>query len=125
MIDMNLKEKKILERLKASTDAWNCGDLRGHLEFNDASVTSMTKDGPRTGVAPIEEAFRAAYFNESRTRPALSLEQVVIRFLGDESALMTGRYVLVGDGTPEQAGWFTLVWCLGPGGWMVVHDHSS
>jgi len=122
---MNKEEQAILAALHASTEAWNRGDLCGHLAIDDESVTSMTKSGPRQGVAPIEEAFRAAYFSEGQLRPMLKLEQIASRILSQDSAIVTGRYALYGAGQSEQAGWFTLVWLLTPSGWKVVHDHSS
>jgi len=41
--------EKMLAALQASEDAWNRGDLKGHLAIYDESVTAMTKNGPRPG----------------------------------------------------------------------------
>jgi len=117
--------EKILSALQASEDAWNRGDLKGHLAIYDESVTAMTRSGPRPGIAPIETAFTKAYFRDGRPKQHLRTEQIVIRRLSPESALMTGRFVLSGGGEPEQSGWFTLVWQRTASGWKVVHDHSS
>lgn len=111
--------------LKASADAWNAGNLSGHLEIYDASVTAMTKNGPRPTVAAIEASFRSTYFRDGKPKQALRMENVAIRSLARDAALMTGRFVLSGGGEPEQSGWFTLVWVRTPAGWKVVHDHTS
>ena len=115
----------ILQAQAASVAAWNRGDLPAHLAIYDPSVTMMTGSGPRQGVAPIEAAFRSNYFKNETSRPALRTEQVALRHLTADSALMTGRYVLSGVDAPEMTGWFTLVWLRTEAGWRAVHDHSS
>lgn len=118
-------EAQMRAALAESAAAWNRGDLRGHLAIYDESVTAMTKSGPRPGIAPIEAAFLRSYFRDGKPKQALRLENVAVRKLSAESALMTGRFLLSGGGEPEQSGWFTLVWLRTPSGWKVVHDHSS
>jgi len=117
--------EQMLGALRASEDAWNRGDLKGHLAIYDDSVTAMTKSGPRPGIAPIEAAFDKTYFRDGRPKQQLRTEQVSVRMLSSESALMTGRFVLSGGGEPEQSGWFTLVWLRTASGWRVVQDHTS
>jgi uncharacterized protein (TIGR02246 family) len=109
----------------ASADAWNRGDLKGHVAIYVDSVTFMTRNGPRPGVAAVEQSFAATYFRDGQPKQQLRFEQVTIRRLDRNSALETGRFVLSGGGEPEQSGWFTLVWVRTEGGWKAVHDHSS
>lgn len=111
--------------LNASADAWNEGNLSGHLAIYDESVTTMTKNGPRPTVAAIESSFRATYFRDGKPKQSLRMESVAIRSLARDAALMTGRFVLSGGGEPEQSGWFTLIWVRTAAGWKVVHDHTS
>lgn len=118
-------EARIRELTRASADAWNRGDLKGHLAFYVDSVTFMTRTGPRPGVAAIEESFTRNYFRDGRPKQTLSFEQVTVRPLGRDAALETGRFVLSGGGEAEQSGWFTLVWVRTAEGWKAVHDHSS
>ncbi len=118
-------EAQILGVLNASTEAWNRGSLTGHLAIYDPSVTAMTKQGPRAGVTPIYEAFSRSYFRDGKPKQHLRTEEVAIRMLSAEAALMTGRFVLSGGEEKEQSGWFTLVWKRTPAGWRVVHDHTS
>ncbi len=118
-------EAAIQRALQGSADAWNAADLRGHLGIYVDSVTFMTRNGPRPGVAPIEQAFSQTYWRDGRPIQNLRFEQAVVRPLASGAALQTGRFVLSGGGEPEQSGWFTLVWVRTPAGWRVVHDHSS
>lgn len=121
----SLERAEILGRLRASAEAWNDADLRGHLAIYVDTVTFMTATGPRPGVAPVEEAFSRSYWRDGRPIQRLSFEQVVVRPLSPDAALQTGRFVLSGGGEPERSGWFTLVWIRTADGWRAVHDHSS
>ena len=118
-------EEALRRLLRESADAFNAGDLPGHLADYDESVTFMTRNGPRPGVAPIEEAFRERYFKDGRPKQQLRFENESVRLLADDVALVTGRYILSGGSEPEQSGWFTTVWKRTAAGWKVVHDHSS
>ncbi len=121
-----LDDHRLLKaELDASVAGWNEGDLRRHLGLYEESITFMTKQGPRPGIAPIETAFRAKYFNGDKPKQALRMEKVAIRSLSPDSALMTGNFILSGGGEPDQTGWFTLVWQRTANGWKAVHDHSS
>ena len=116
---------QMLAALSASAESWNRADLKGHLAIYDPTVTSMGKNGPRLGVAAIESAFNEAYFKDGKPKQNLRMEQVTVRPLATDSALMTGRFVLFGGDLPEKSGWFTLIWLRTAAGWKVVHDHSS
>lgn len=118
-------EAQIRAAMKASAEAWNQGDLKGHLSIYVEDVTFMTSNGPRPGVAPLEESFSKKYFKDGRPKQTLGFEQIVVRPLGPDAALATGRFVLSGGNEPEQSGWFSLVWMRTPQGWKVIHDHSS
>lgn len=123
--DWNTDEAALMRLLQQSADAFNRGDLPGHLGSYDESVTFMTKNGPRPGVAPIEQAFREAYFSDGKPKQALRFERMAARRLGPDVALVTGRYILSGGTEPDQTGWFTTIWTRTARGWKVVHDHSS
>ncbi|MBW3629443.1 MAG: DUF3225 domain-containing protein [Gemmatimonadetes bacterium] len=118
-------EARIRAATFASAEAWNRGDLKGHLSLYVDTVTFMTPEGPRPGVAAIEESFTRTYFRDGRPKQQLRFEQTVVRPLGRDAALETGRFILSGGGEPERSGWFTLVWVRTPQGWKAVHDHSS
>ena len=118
-------EAQIREACRASTEAWNQGDLKGHLAIYAEDMTFMTGSGPRPGVQPLEESFAKKYFRDGKPKQTLRFEQIAVRPLGPDAALETGRFVLTGGGEEEKSGWFTLVWVRTPRGWRVVHDHSS
>lgn len=66
-----------------------------------------------------------AYFVDGKPKQRLRTENLRARALSEQSALVTGRFVLSGGTEPEQSGWFTLVWIHTVAGWRVVHDHTS
>lgn len=118
-------EAEIRAMVQASMDAFNRGDLSGHLAIYDPAVTFMTANGPRPGVAPIEASFREHYFRDGLPKQKLSFEQVAARSLAPDAALVTGQFLLSGGEEKDQSGWFTLVWLRTPAGWKAIHDHSS
>jgi len=123
--DWAADEAQIRQSLADSVDAFNRGDLKGHLALYDEDVTFMTKEGPRPGIEPIEKAFREHYFKDGQPIQQLRFEQLAVRQLNDGAAIATARWALAGGGKPEQSGWFTLVWLRTAAGWRAVHDHSS
>ena len=123
--DWAADEAAIRQHIADSALAFNRGDLPRHLAIYDESVTFMTKDGPRPGVAAIEKAFRETYFRDGAAIQQLRFETLAVRPLGPDAALATARWVLSGGDKAQQSGWFTLAWLRTPAGWRVVHDHSS
>jgi ketosteroid isomerase-like protein len=121
----NTDQAALMKLLQESAEAFNRGDLTGHLESYASSVTFMTKNGPRPGVVAIEKAFREAYFKDGKPKQRLRFEQIAARRLSGDVALVTGRFILAGGADPDQTGWFTTIWMRTARGWKVVHDHSS
>ncbi len=120
-----LDESEIRRMLEASAQAFNRGDLAGHVAIYDESVRVMTKSGPRPGIAPIEKTFRESYFHEGKPKQQLRIEELTVRPLAADVALTTAKFVLTGGAEENRMGWFTLVWVRTPAGWRAVHDHSS
>lgn len=115
----------IAAALQRSAEAWNRADMQGHLAIYVDSVTFMTGNGPRPGVAPIAEGFSRSLWRDGRPKQDLRFERTTIRPLGADAALATGRFILSGGGEADNSGWFTLVWVRTAEGWRAVHDHSS
>jgi uncharacterized protein (TIGR02246 family) len=123
--DWSADEARIEALSQASADAWNKGDLKGHLAIYTDDMTFMTRNGPRPGVAPLEKSFAEKYFKDGKPKQTLRFDNRTLRRLGPDAALETGRFTLTGGGEPDQSGWFTLVWVRTAEGWRVIHDHSS
>jgi ketosteroid isomerase-like protein len=116
---------EIQTMLDESASAWNRGDLDGHLADNADSISFMTRNGPIVGKAKTADALRRSFFKDGKPIQQLRFEQVTIRPLGDDHALVVGRFILDGGGQPEHSGWFSTIWERQAAGWRVIHDHSS
>jgi ketosteroid isomerase-like protein len=116
---------EIQTMLDQSATAWNRGDLDGHLADNADSISFMTRKGPIVGKAKTADALRRSFFKDGKPIQQLRFEQVTIRPLGDDHALVVGRFILDGGGQPEHSGWFSTIWERQAAGWRVIHDHSS
>ncbi len=119
----------IVATLEASAEAWNRGDLDGFLKpyLDSSETTFMTARGVIHGLDTIRARYRAGYFKSGGPPQLLRFGDISVRDLGPDHALMTGRYRLTdrATGAPADSGNFTLVWRRTPGGWKIIHDHSS
>lgn len=106
--------------LAASVAAWNRGDLDGHVATYADSGTGGPPIGPG-GRARARASLRR-YF--AAPRPWRGVDSLVVRALGADHVLATGRYRRDGRGEPE-TGWFTEVWQRTGVGRRIVHEHSS
>ena len=116
--------EEILTQLKATPAYWNSGDLDRFVAPYDSAATFMTGTGP-IGREEMRAHYRSKYFASGHPDQQLGFEQLTVRSLGADYALVTGRFVLSGGGKPELSGWFSLVWHRTPEGWKILHDHSS
>jgi ketosteroid isomerase-like protein len=110
--------------LEATASAWNRGDLDAFVAPYADNSTYMTAAGP-IGRDAMRARYASKYFTGGRPDQHVRFDQVVVRPLGADHALMTGRYTLSGGNLPEKSGWFSLVWTHTPGGWRILHDHSG
>lgn len=107
------------------SDAWNAGNLAGHVAPYADSATMMTTNGLIVGRDTIAAHLRRGYWKNGKPGQQLRFEDLVVRSLGADYALSTGRFVLFGGGKPEASGHFSLVWQRIDGRWRIIHDHSS
>jgi uncharacterized protein (TIGR02246 family) len=106
-------------------DAWNAGDMPGHVAPYADSATMMTGRGPAGGRERIAEMLTRAFWQDGRPLQQLRFEQVLVRPLGADGAVVTGRFILSGGERAEASGWFTTAWERTADGWRIVHDHSG
>jgi hypothetical protein len=81
--------------------------------------------GPVIGRERIRASLLRSFWRDGQPVQQLRYEQVRVRPISTEHALMTGRFILSGAGQPDRSGWFTLVWEWQNGRWRIIHDHSS
>ena len=110
--------------LQATAAAWNGGDIDGFMAPYAPAATYMTAAG-LIGVDAMRARYLAKYFTGAKPDQQLRFDQLEVRALGTDHALMTGRFTLAGGGKPDQTGRFSLTWMRAPAGWRILHDHSS
>ena len=117
-------EKAIRATLQMTADGWNKGELGIYLSAYTKEATEMRSTGPAGGVEAIEETMKNGFWKTGKPLQMLRFENVVVRMLGKKNALVTGQYILSGNGMPDRTGWYTTVWTKTKDGWRMIHDHS-
>jgi uncharacterized protein (TIGR02246 family) len=111
--------------LTDSAEAWNNGDLAGHIRPYADAATFMGGDGPIQGRERVGDSLARSFWRDGKPKQKLSFDRVEVRPLGDRHALSTGHFLLTGGGEADRSGWFSLTWEKGESGWQILHDHSS
>jgi uncharacterized protein (TIGR02246 family) len=117
-------EEQIKAVIKYTALGWNTGDLSKYLYAYVPAATEMLSTGPAGGVEAIEKTMKEGFWKTGRPVQQLRYENLVVRMLGKENALVTGQYILSGANKPDRTGWFTTVWTKTKRGWRMIHDHS-
>ena len=117
-------ESQIRALFETTAVGWNEGNLEKYLSVYTPDATEMLATGPAGGVEAIEKTMKEGFWKTGRPIQNLRYENVVVRMLGKEGALVTGKYVLSGADRPDRTGWFTSVWQKTKNGWRMIHDHS-
>jgi uncharacterized protein (TIGR02246 family) len=117
-------EQQIKAVFQVTADGWNSGDLSKYLSAYVPDATEMLSTGPAGGVGAIEKTMRDGFWKTGRPIQQLRYENIVVRMLGKDNALVTGQYILSGADKPDRKGWFTTIWVKTKAGWRMMHDHS-
>ena len=118
-------EQALRGAFQVAEETWNRADLAGHVAMYADSATFMTGRGPIVGRDRIAEVLRRGLWTDGKPNQQLAFHDLVVRPLGADHAMVTGRFVLAGGGKAEQTGRFSTVWRRTPAGWRMIHDHSS
>ena len=121
---MSKAEREIRAALNSTAEGWNAGDLSKYLAVYTKDATEMLSTGPKGGVEVIEDTMKRGFWKSGRPEQTLRYENILVRMLGKDGAVVTGQYVLTGAGKPDRSGWFTTAWIKTKDGWRMMHDHS-
>lgn len=127
MIAQPAQERAAIQRvLDEQAAAWNKGDLpgfmKGYLESEDLSFYSGNKK--TKGWKATLERYRKTYQADGKEMGKLSFKELSVELLGDDHALVRGRYHLQLK-SEMPTGIFTLILRKTPAGWRIIHDHTS
>ena len=118
------KEAAIIAAMNNSANDWNKGDLGSFMKMYTESSTMMMPTGP-VGVVAIKELYEKKYFNGKMPKQNLYYDEMKVTLLGENYALLTGRFTLTGNNLPERSGRYSLVMVYTKDGWKILHDHSG
>jgi uncharacterized protein (TIGR02246 family) len=106
---------------------WNKGDLDAFLEgyWNSPDVVFQSGGDRNVGFEAMRDRYRKRYKAEGKAMGRVSFTDVEIQPLGPDSAFVRGRWGLTLPDGKKPGGLFTLIFRKLPGGWKIVHDHTS
>jgi ketosteroid isomerase-like protein len=125
-------EEGIKHVLVSQVEAWNHGKLEGFMQgyWQSPDLTFFSGATVTRGWEPTLMRYRQRYQAEGKEMGKLEFQGLNIDVLSRRSAVVTGRWQLTlsTSKTPDGKqphGLFTLVFKRLPGGWKIVHDHTS
>jgi ketosteroid isomerase-like protein len=125
-------EEGIKRVLLSQVEAWNHGKLEGFMQgyWRSPDLTFFSGATVTRGWEPTLQRYRQRYQAEGKEMGKLEFQELNIDLLSRKSAVVTGKWQLTMSAgkTPEGKqphGLFTLVFKRLPGGWKIVHDHTS
>jgi hypothetical protein len=122
--DTTAARQTIISLMDSSANQWNNGNLEAFMDIYDPTATMMMPSGP-VNLRAIDALYRKKYFLNGKPIQNLRYAEMVVSFLGSGYALLTGEFVLYGNGIAERTGRFSLVMILTKKGWKIYHDHSG
>ena len=120
-------EAAVRQLLDTQAAAWNRGDLEGYMSgyWNSGELTFFSGATETGGWKPTLERYRQHYKKTGSQMGHLDFSNIRFEALGEEAALVRGRWRLKTANGPTRTGLFTLILRRFPEGWRIVHDHSS
>ena len=120
-------ETAVRQLLDTQAAAWNRGDLEGYMSgyWNSGELTFSSGATESGGWKPTLERYRQHYKKAGSQMGHLDFSNIRFEALGEEAALVRGRWRLKTANGQTRTGLFTLMLRRFPEGWRIVHDHSS
>jgi ketosteroid isomerase-like protein len=107
------------------TAAWNRGDVVEFMKgyWNSPGVSFAGSSGLMRGYQTVLDHYKKSY-PDQKTMGHLDFSDLEIRMLGNNAALVIGRWHLKRE-SDEVGGIFSLTFEKFPEGWKIIHDHTS
>lgn len=106
---------------------WNRKDLDGFLTgyWDSPDVVFQSGADRSRGFAAMRDRYRRNYQAEGKAMGTLAFTDIEVEPLALGIALARGRWALTKPDGSHPHGLFTLILRRLPGGWKIVHDHTS
>ena len=119
--------KAIEHVLRVQQEAWNRHDLEGFMKgyWNSPELTFFSGAKEHDGWQATIERYLATYNSPGHEMGKLEFSGLRVVVLSQDSAFVRGSWKLTMSDGKTPRGLFTLVFRKFPGGWKIVHDHTS
>jgi beta-aspartyl-peptidase (threonine type) len=106
---------------------WNRGDLDAFLRgyWNSPKVVFQSGGQRLDGFEAMRQRYHKRYREKGKAMGRLAFSALEIEPLGREAVLARGQWRLTMPDGARPGGLFTLIFRRLPGGWKIVHDHTS
>ena len=120
-------EEGVKHMLVSQLEAWNQHRLEGFMQgyWRSPDLTFFSGASVTKGWEPTLQRYRQRYQSEGKEMGQLEFQDLNIDILGRKSAVVTGSWQLTMSDGSKPHGLFTLIVKRMPGGWRIVHDHTS
>jgi ketosteroid isomerase-like protein len=121
-------EQGIKHVLVSQVEAWNQGKLEAYMDgyWHSPDLTFFSGATVTKGWEPTLERYRQRYQSSGKEMGHLEFQDLNIDLLSRRSAVVTGKWQLTMSDGKTPHGLFTLILKrIPPGGWKIVHDHTS
>jgi ketosteroid isomerase-like protein len=115
----------ITKIMKDQEVAWNKGDIDGFMGsyWNDDSLKFIGKSGITFGWKNTLANYKKSYPDKA-TMGILSFSIITVEKLSETSCYVIGKWNLKRE-KGDVGGYYTLLWKLIDGKWLIVNDHTS
>ncbi|MGA7216893.1 MAG: DUF4440 domain-containing protein [Candidatus Sulfotelmatobacter sp.] len=121
-------EARAVERvLREQQKAWNRHDLEGFMAgyWNSPELTFFSEGKEQNGWQATLDRYLATYGSPGHEMGKLEFSGLRVEVLSQDSAFVRGAWKLTMTNGKTPHGLFTLVFRKFPGGWKIIHDHTS
>ncbi len=116
----------INQKMSEQETCWNTGDLECFMQhyWHSDSLLFIGKSGLTYGWQPTLDNYINGYPNKS-AMGKLTFTNEVKEFIDIETVQVVGQWELQRDSLDNIGGYYSLLWKIKNGEWVIVSDHSS
>ncbi len=116
----------INEKMFEQELCWNKGDLECFMQhyWHSDSLMFIGKSGLTYGWQPTLDNYISGYPDKS-AMGKLTFTNEVKEFIDTETVQVIGQWELKRDSLENLGGYYSLLWKIKKGEWVIVSDHSS
>ena len=116
----------INQKMSEQETCWNTGDLECFMQhyWHSDSLLFIGKSGLTYGWQPTLDNYISSYPDKS-AMGNLTFTNEVKEFIDMETVQVIGQWELERDSLENLGGYYSLLWKIKKGEWVIVSDHSS